>query len=103
MLFTIVPIMLVILNFYLIFFLILLNGFFSAAEISLISLRKSRVRHLVKSGNTHSTEDPETSGGTGTVPRHRPDRRYAHRDAGCHFGGVIAIERIKPFLPSVPD
>ena len=35
----------------LIFLLILLNGFFSAAEISLISLRRSRVRHLVKSGN----------------------------------------------------
>jgi len=36
---------------FLIFLLILINAFFSASEISLISLRKSRVRQLVKSGN----------------------------------------------------
>jgi len=33
---------------FLIFSLVLINGFFSASEISLISLRKSRVRQLAK-------------------------------------------------------
>ena len=49
----------------LILFLIFLSGFFSASEISLVSLRKSRVRHLVKTGNPRARrvqklqEEPE--------------------------------------------
>lgn len=83
---------------FLIFSLILVNGFFSAAEISLISVRKSRVRHLVKSGNHAARrvqrlqEEPERFLGTvqigvtlvGTL--------------ASTLGGVIAIERITPIL-----
>jgi putative hemolysin len=85
-----------------IFFLILVNGFFAASEIALISLRKSRVRHLVKSGSQSAKrvqklqEEPERFLGTvqigvtliGTL--------------ASALGGVIAIEQIKPILQSAP-
>jgi len=86
----------------LIILLILLNGFFAAAEISLISLRKSRVRHLVKSGNTKARKIQKL--------QEEPERFLATIQVGitligtlaATFGGVIAIERIKPFLVSLP-
>jgi putative hemolysin len=82
--------------------LILLNGFFAAAEISLISLRKSRVRHLVKSGNTKAMRIQKL--------QEEPERFLATIQVGvtligtlaATFGGVIAIERIKPFFASLP-
>ena len=64
--------------------LILMNGFFAASEISLISLRKSRVRHLVKSGNTNARriqklqEEPERFLATVQIVRD------SHRHAGGH-------------------
>ena len=86
----------------LIILLILLNGFFAAAEISLISLRKSRVRHLVKNGNTKARRIQKL--------QEEPERFLATIQIGvtligtlaATFGGVIAIERIKPFLASLP-
>ena len=86
----------------LIILLILLNGFFAAAEISLISLRKSRVRHLVKSGNTKARRIQKL--------QEEPERFLATIQVGvtligtlaATFGGIIAIERIKPFLTSLP-
>jgi len=82
--------------------LILLNGFFAASEISLISLRKSRVRHLVKSGNAKAKRIQKL--------QEEPERFLAVIQIcitligtlAATFGGVIAIERIKPFLASLP-
>jgi putative hemolysin len=86
----------------LIILLILLNGFFAAAEISLISLRKSRVRHLVKSGNAKAKRIQKL--------QEEPERFLATIQVGitligtlaATFGGVIAVERIKPFIVSLP-
>ena len=86
----------------LIFLLILLNGFFAAAEISLISLRKSRVRHLVKSGNLIARRIQKL--------QEDPERFLATIQTGvtligtlaATLGGVIAIERIKPLFAVVP-
>jgi putative hemolysin len=86
----------------LILLLILLNGFFSASEISLISLRKSRVRHLVKSGNVQAKKIQKL--------QEEPERFLATIQVGvtligtlaAALGGVIAIERIKPILASLP-
>ena len=86
----------------LIFFLILLNGYFSAAEIALISLRRSRVRHLVKSGNLIARRIQKL--------QEEPERFLATVQIGvtligtlaATLGGVIAIERIKPVLAAVP-
>jgi magnesium and cobalt exporter, CNNM family len=90
------------LEIFLIFLLILLNGFFAASEISLISLRKSRVRHLVKSGNPKAKKIQKL--------QEEPERFLATIQAGitligtlaATFGGVIAIERIKPVFSSIP-
>lgn len=85
-----------------IFFLILLNGYFSASEIALISLRKSRVRHLVKSGFPAARRVQKL--------QEEPERFLATVQIGVTLvgtsasalGGVIAIERITPLLHSVP-
>lgn len=87
---------------FLIFALIILNGFFSASEISLISLRKSRVRHLVKSGNEAARRVQKL--------QEDPERFLATVQIGVTLigtlastlGGVIAVERIKPVLSEVP-
>jgi putative hemolysin len=82
--------------------LILLNGYFSASEFALISLRKSRVRHLVKSGNSGARRVQGL--------QEEPERFLATVQIGVTLvgtlasalGGVIAIERIKPLLQDVP-
>jgi len=85
-----------------IFLLILLNGYFAAAEISLISLRKSRVRHLAKSGNRKAGRIQKL--------QEEPERFLATVQLGvtlvstlaATLGGVIAIERLKPLVASLP-
>ena len=82
--------------------LILINGYFSASEIALISLRKSRVRHLVKSGNRAARRVQ--------LLQEEPERFLATVQIGVTLvgtlasalGGVIAIERITPLLRKVP-
>lgn len=82
--------------------LILLNGFFAASEIALISLRKSRVRHLVKTGHPsakrvqHLQEEPERFLATVQIGV------TLVGSLASALGGIIAIERIKPMLQSVP-
>jgi putative hemolysin len=87
---------------FLIFSLIIVNGFFSASEIALISLRKSRVRHLVKTGSITARRVQKL--------QEEPERFLAAVQIGVTLvgtlastlGGVIAVERIKPFLSEVP-
>jgi putative hemolysin len=85
-----------------ILFLILINGYFAASEFALISLRKSRVRHLVKSGDRAARRVQGL--------QEEPERFLATVQIGVTLvgtmasvlGGVIAIERIKPLLLEVP-
>ena len=87
---------------FLIFSLIIVNGFFATSEIALISLRKSRVRHLVKTGNPTAKRVQKL--------QEEPERFLAAVQIGVTLvgtlastlGGVIAVERIKPFLSEVP-
>jgi putative hemolysin len=89
-------------NIILIALLILLNGFFAASEIALISLRKSRVRHLAKSGNQPAKrvqrlqEDPERFLATVQIGV------TLVASLASALGGIIAIEKIKPVLKTVP-
>jgi magnesium and cobalt exporter, CNNM family len=82
--------------------LIIVNGFFSASEISLISLRRSRVRHLAKSGNPVARrvqklqEEPERFLGTVQIGITLVGTLAAA------IGGVIAVEHVKPLLLSFP-
>ncbi len=86
----------------LILLLILVNGFFSASEISLISLRKSRVRHLVKTGHRGARgvqklqEEPERFLGTAQIGVTLVGTLAAA------IGGVIAIKQIMPILVAFP-
>jgi len=85
-----------------IFLLILINGYFAASEIALISLRKSKVRHLVKSGDRTARRVQGL--------QEEPERFLATVQIGVTLvgtlasaiGGVIAIERIKPLLHDMP-
>lgn len=86
----------------LIVLLILLNGFFAAAEFALISVRKSRVRHLVKAGNSTARRVQRL--------QERPERFLATVQIGVTLvgslagaiGGAIAVEKIKPLLSTLP-
>jgi putative hemolysin len=88
---------------FLIILLISLNGFFSASEIALISLRKSRVRHLVKSGHLKAIRVQKL--------QDDPERFLATVQIGVTLvgtmastlGGVFAIEMLKPVLERVPQ
>jgi len=85
-----------------IFLLILINGYFAASEIALISLRKSRVRHLVKSGDRAARRVQGL--------QEEPERFLATVQIGVTLvgtlasaiGGVLAIERIKPLIQDIP-
>src|SRR5512136_1256183 len=85
-----------------VFLLILINGYFAASEIALISLRKSRVRHLVKSGDRAARRVQGL--------QEEPERFLATVQIGVTLvgtlasaiGGVIAIERIKPVFAALP-
>ncbi len=82
--------------------LIIVNGFFAASEISLISLRKSRVRHLVKSGSLAAKrvqklqEEPERFLGTVQIGVTLVGTLAAA------IGGIIAVKHIMPVLAAVP-
>jgi putative hemolysin len=82
--------------------LIIVNGFFAASEISLFSLRKSRVRHLVKSGNLTALrvqkllEEPERFLGTVQIGVTLVGTLAAA------IGGVIAVVHIKPIILAIP-
>jgi putative hemolysin len=86
----------------LIVFLILLNGFFAAAEIALISVRKSRVRHLAKTGNAAAKRVLRL--------QEKPEQFLATVQIGVTLvgslagaiGGATAVEKIKPLFLTVP-
>ncbi len=86
----------------LILFLVIVNGFFAASEISLISMRKSRVRQLVKSGNAAARriqslqEEPERFLGTVQIGVTLVGTLAAA------IGGVIAVVHIKPLILQIP-
>lgn len=86
----------------LIFLLIIVNGFFAASELSLISLRKSRVRHLVKSGSAVAKRVQKL--------QEEPERFLSTVQIGvtlvstlaAAIGGVIAVKYLMPILASIP-
>lgn len=85
-----------------IFVLILINGFFSSAEIAIISARRGVIDKLAKEGNA--------SAAVVTKMKEDPDRFLATVQVGVTvvstlasvIGGVTAIEFLKPVFLSVP-
>ncbi|HXI10077.1 MAG TPA: hemolysin family protein [Thermodesulfobacteriota bacterium] len=85
-----------------IFFLIIINGFFSSAEIAIISARRGIIEKLAKDGNA--------SAAVVTKMKEDPDRFLATVQVGVTvvstlasvIGGVTAAEYLKPVFESVP-
>ncbi len=83
-------------------FLIILNGFFACSEFAIISIRKSRIAQLVSVGNERAKLVEELQSD--------PHRLLAVVQVGVTLvgslasamGGIIAVERIKPFLQRSP-
>src|SRR4030066_1106244 len=86
----------------LILLLILANGFFACSEIAIISARKSRIKHLMDSGNKKAEVVNKLQS--------EPDKFLATVQIGITLvsmlagaiGGATAIEAIKPLLQYVP-
>ncbi|MEK6681476.1 MAG: hemolysin family protein [Nitrospirota bacterium] len=90
------------LDIFLILILILLNGFFSAAEFAIISTRRSRIKQLAEEGNKGALRVHKL--------RNEPERFLATIQVGITVvgalagavGGAAAIEIIKPLLQQAP-
>ncbi len=85
-----------------IFVLILLNGFFSAAEIAVIAARKSNIKNLSDKGDRNAgllcqiQNDPEPFLATVQIGV------TLAGSAAAAVGGATAIETIKPLLAQIP-
>ncbi|MBI5893340.1 MAG: HlyC/CorC family transporter [Deltaproteobacteria bacterium] len=87
---------------FLIFILILANGFFAGAEIAIISARRGRIEQMAKEGKT-SAEVVKNL-------KDNPDRFLATVQIGitivgslaAAIGGVTAIEFLKPVIQNTP-
>ncbi|MBD3170188.1 MAG: DUF21 domain-containing protein [candidate division Zixibacteria bacterium] len=85
----------------LIFILMLLSGFFSASEIGVIAVRKSRIKQLIKSKDARSRQAKYVG-----KLHDDPDRFFAivqigmtvTATASSAVGGAIAVQIIKPLL-----
>jgi putative hemolysin len=85
-----------------IFLLILVNGFFSASEVSLISIRKSLMRHRAEEGDEASRLVYQLQSD--------PERFLASVQIGITLvgslasaiAGALAIEFLKPLLEKIP-
>ncbi len=83
--------------------LVLANGFFAAAEIAILTVRKSRILHLVEAGK-HRAKDVQRL-------KADPERFLATIQIGITVisalagavGGVTAIENLKPYLEQIPN
>lgn len=87
---------------FLILLLILLNGLFSAAEIGVVTLRRSRLRQLIEEKNQNALIVEKF--------KENPDRFLATIQVGITLigslasaiAGAYAVTNIKPFLESIP-
>jgi len=82
--------------------LILLNGFFACAELSIVNTRRSRIKHLVEEGNVQARfvqgfqEDSERFLATTQI-----GITVAGATAAA-MGGVVAIDHLKPVVEAIP-
>jgi putative hemolysin len=86
----------------LILIFVIINGFFAASEIAVVTIRKSRIKQLIEEGKTNAKSLFEL--------RHNPDKFLATIQFGVTcagaiasaIGGATAIDKIKPLLQEVP-
>src|SRR5512134_1158776 len=86
----------------LIIIFILVNGFFAAAEIAVVTMRRSRIKQLLEEGSKNAEVLSRL--------RESPDRFLATIQIGVTLsgalasaiGGAAAVEVIKPALKELP-
>jgi len=86
----------------LILIFIIINGFFAASEIAIVSMRRSRIKQLIEEGRLNADILHRL--------REEPDRFLATIQIGVTIagalasaiGGAAAAENLKPLLKSVP-
>ena len=86
----------------LILIFIIINGFFAASEIAIVSMRRSRIKQLIEEGRLNAEVLHRL--------REEPDRFLATIQIGVTIagalasaiGGAAAAETLKPLLKSVP-
>lgn len=87
---------------FLIFFLIILNGFFAASEIGVVTLRRSRLKQLIEENKPNALIVEKF--------KENPDNFLATIQVGITLigslasavAGAYAVKNIKPFLESLP-
>jgi putative hemolysin len=87
---------------FLILIFVFISGFFSASEIAVIAVRKSRIRELAQAGDTRAVFVERL--------KNNPDKFFAivqvgmtvTSSAASALGGVTAILVIKPLVMSIP-
>jgi putative hemolysin len=86
----------------LILLFILANGIFAAAEIAVVTTRRTRIKQLVEEGHPHAKVLERL--------REHPDRFLATIQIGVTLaaaiasaiGGAVAVEIVKPLLQTIP-
>ena len=81
---------------------IIINGFFAASEIAVVSMRRSRIKQLIEEGKLNAQVLNRL--------REDPDRFLATIQIGVTvagalasaIGGAAAVETLKPFFKSLP-
>jgi putative hemolysin len=87
---------------FLIFFLLIFNGIFAASEISVVTLRRSRLKQLIEQGKQNADIVEKL--------KDNPDRFLATIQVGITLigslasavAGAYAVKNIKPFIESLP-
>lgn len=87
---------------FLIFFLLIFNGIFAASEISVVTLRRSRLKQLIEQGKQNADIVKKL--------KENPDRFLATIQVGITLigslasavAGAYAVKNIKPFIESLP-
>lgn len=82
--------------------LVFISGFFSASEIAIVAIRKSRIRQLAKSGDARASFVEKL--------KNNPDSFFAivqvgmtvTASAASALGGATAILVVKPLIASIP-
>jgi len=87
---------------FLILFLLIFNGIFAASEISVVTLRRSRLKQLIEQGKQNADIVEKL--------KENPDRFLATIQVGITLigslasavAGAYAVKNIKPFIESLP-
>ena len=78
--------------------LVLLNGFFVAAEFAMVKVRSTRIEELVQQGSLQARVGAARHAAAGRLPVGDPDR-YQDRESGTGFSGRAGVCRIiEPFF-----